>query len=396
MKIWTVLTQYPPQVLDADLNQEAFIWNAWHYSGLDRRYSGQRNSVFYAPMRYSELPRYIRENVEPIDLCVRQVAPMDRHGFFNFGPQNSHSKAVCDRARQVIVEVNHHQPRCLGGYDEAIHISEVDYIIEGDHPALPELSAPISSPADLQVARLIVNELRDGCCIQLGIGPMPHAVGQMIAASDLQNLGCHTEMLGDPYVDMVESGRLTGRCKTTDPGKLVYTFALGSQRLYEFLDDNPLCCSYPVDYTNDVRVASANDRLMTINNAIEVDLYGQVCAESAGTRHISGTGGQLDFVLAAYASREGKSFICVPSVYENPDGEVTSRIVPTLTPGAIVTDSRTVAHYIVTEYGLFNLKGKTTWQRAEGLIQLAHPRFRDDLVKAAQAQGIWRNSHRRQ
>ncbi len=169
---------------------------------------------------------------------------------------------------------------------------------------------------------------------------------------------------------------------------------MGSQELYDFINDNPLCASYPVDYTNRPSIAALNDNLLTVNNALEIDLYGQVCSESLGTRHISGTGGQLDFVLAAYQSRGGKAFICLSSCYEDQNGIIKSRIAPTLTSGAIVTDCRTVAHYIVTEYGKFNLKGKTVWQRAEGLISLAHPQFRDELVAAAQKQGIWRHSNR--
>lgn len=395
VKVSTVLPTYVPQVMEADPDGKSVTWNSWHFSKWDRKSAHQQRPVYYAPMRYSELPRYIREHVDPIDISVRQVAPMDEHGYFNFGPQNSHSRAVCDRARIVIVEVNNNQPRCLGGYHEAIHISEVDYIIEGSNPKLPQLAPAAATPADKKAAEYIVNELQDRCCLQLGIGPMPLIVGQMIAQSDLKDLGCHTEMLVDSYVDMVEAGRITGRYKTTDPGKLAFTFALGTQRLYDFLNDNPMCSSYPVDYTNNVRIASSNDNLMSVNNAVEVDIYGQVCAESAGTRHISGTGGQLDFVLAAYESRGGKSFICLPSTHTDADGHVKSRIVPILTPGAIVTDPRTVAQYIVTEYGLFNLKGKTTWQRAEGLIELAHPDFRDDLIKAAQEQNIWRRSNKR-
>lgn len=395
VKIWTILPQYIPKVMEADKTGESFIWNSWHFSKWDRKTADQQRAVYYSPIRYSELPRYIRENVEPIDISVRQTTHMDEHGYFNFGPQNSHSQATCDRSRIVIVEINNNIPRCLGGYHESIHISQVDYIIEGDHPKLPELVPATPSLADKKVAEYIVNELYDGCCLQLGIGPMPLSVGKMIAESDLKDLGCHTEMLVDSYVDMVEAGKITGRYKTTDPGKLAYTFALGTQRLYDFLHDNPMCCSYPVDYTNNVRIASSNDNLITVNNVLEVDIYGQVCAESVGTRHISGTGGQLDFVLAAYESRGGKSFLCLPSTYTDAQGNVKSRIVPILTPGAIVTDPRTVANYVVTEYGIFNLKGKSTWQRAEGLIGLAHPDFRDDLIKAAQKQNIWRRSNKK-
>lgn len=394
VNLWSVLTLYPPRVLEADPQGEAFVLNSWHFSGLDRKNMKSGTPVYYSPMRYSELPRYIRENIEPLDVALRQVAPMDRHGYFNFGPQNSHSKAVCDRAKIVIVEVNSNQPRCLGGYQEALHISEVDYIVEGSNNALPELAAGDPTGVDRLIAQQIVSEMEDGCCIQLGIGSLPNEVGKMIAESDLKDLGCHTEMLADSYVDMYQSGKLTGRHKNTDPGKLAYSFALGTKRLYDFIDDNPLCAIYPVDYTNNPSVAASNDRLVAINNAVEVDIYGQVCSESAGTCHISGTGGQLDFVLAAYQSRGGKSFICLPSRYQYSDGQMKSRIVPTLEQGAIVTDPRTAAQYIVTEYGKFNLKGKTTWQRAEGLINLAYPDFREDLIKAAEKQGIWRRSNK--
>lgn len=389
VKIWTLLTLRTPKVVEVDPQGESFICQSWHFSGTDRKIARQGTPIYYTPMRYSELPRYVREDVADIDVAMLQVAPMDKHGYFNFGPQNSHSKAVCDRAAQVIVEINQNQPRCLGGFHEAIHISQVDYIVESDNPPLVQLSSPPLTDIDKMVAQHIVAEIEDASCLQLGIGAMANAVGQMIAASDLKNLGCHTEMLCDAYVDLFAAGKITGSKKSIDPGKMVYGFALGSQKLYDFIDDNPYCSSCPVDYTNRVAIAAANDRLVTINNAVEIDLYGQVCSESAGTQHISGTGGQLDFVLAAYESRGGKSFICLPSSYTDKGGRKSSRIVPTLTPGAIVTDPRTVAQYIATEYGTFKLKGKTTWQRAEGLIGIAHPDFRDDLIKAAERQKIW-------
>jgi len=394
VKIMSMLTLSPARIMESDVKGESFIWNSWHFSTLDRRLLDNGTPAYYTPMRYSELPRYIREEIEPIDVSMRQVAPMDKHGYFNFGPQNSHSKAVCDRARIVIVEVNQNQPRCLGGYHEAIHISEVDYIVESDNQPLKELKNPAPSSIDLKVAEYITDEIINGACIQLGIGGMPCAVGSIIADSDLKDLGCHTEMLGDPYLKMYQAGKLTGQRKAVDRGKLTYSFALGSQELYDFIDDNPLCASYPVDYTNRTSIAALNDNLITVNNAIEVDIYGQVSSESLGLRHISGTGGQLDFVLAAYESRGGKAFICLSSCYLDKEGKTKSRIVPTLSPGSIVTDPRTVAHYIVTEYGKFNLKGKTVWQRAEGLINLTHPQFRDELIAAAQKQGIWRRTNK--
>jgi butyryl-CoA:acetate CoA-transferase len=392
VKIWTLLTLRRPRVMDVDPEEESFVWHSWHLSAMDRKIASER-AVYYSPIRYSELPRYVREHIEPLAVAMLQVAPMDKHGYFNFGPQNSHTRAVCERARIVIVEVNNQLPRCLGGYEESIHISEIDYIVEGNNPPLPQLPDVASSAVDKKAAEYIIEEMKDECCVQLGIGGMPNAVGKMIAESDLKDLGCHTEMLVDAYVHMYEAGRLTGRKKNIDPGKMVYGFAVGSQRLYDFIDNNPLCASYPVNYTNRPSIAALNDNLITINNAIEVDLYGQVCAESVGTRIISGTGGQLDFVLAAYESRGGKSFICLPSCSER-EGKLESKIVPTLKTGAIVTDPRSVAHYIVTEYGKFAMKGMSVWQRAEGLINLAHPQLRDELIQAARAQGIWRRSNK--
>ncbi len=392
VKIWSLLTLRRPRVIEIDPEGETFIWHSWHLSATDRKIARER-AVYYSPIRYSELPRYVREHIDPIAVAMLQVAPMDEHGFFNFGPQNSHTRAVCERADIVIVEVNNKMPRCLGGYEEYIHITEVDYIVEGNNPPLPQLPTVDSSAVDKKAAEFIIEEMKDECCIQLGIGGMPNAVGKMIAASDLKDLGCHTEMLVDAYVDMYEAGQLTGLKKNIDRGKMVYAFALGSQRLYDFINNNPLCAGYPVNYTNKPAIAALNDNLITINNAIEIDIYGQVCAESVGTRIISGTGGQLDFVLAAYESRGGKSFVCLPSS-STQGGELRSNIVSTLREGAIVTDPRTVAHYIVTEHGKFALKGMSVWQRAEGLINLAHPQFRDELVQAAQNQGIWRRSNK--
>jgi acyl-CoA hydrolase len=232
--------------------------------------------------------------------------------------------------------------------------------------------------------------IEDGSVIQLGIGGMPNAVGAMLAQSDLKDLGCHTEVLVDSYVDMYEAGVMTGRRKAFDRGRMVYTFALGSQRLYDFLHMNRAAASCSVDYTNDLNIASAHDKLVSVNNAIEIDLYGQVCSESSGTRHITGTGGQLDFINSAFKSKGGKGIVCLSSLKESKKGEKISRIVPTLTPGGIVTVPRTMVHYVITEYGAVDLKGKSTYERAELLISIAHPDTRDELIKAAQQQGIWR------
>lgn len=394
INIWSLLHLYPSKILEVDPKCDTFTWNSWHLSGLDRKIAASGRPVYYSPMRYSELPRYVREHINPINVAMLQVSPMDKHGFFNFGPQNSASRAVCDRAELIIVEINNKMPRCLGGYHENIHVSEVDYIVEGENQACIELPAGIPSKEDQMVAAYIMEDIKDGCCIQLGIGGMPNAVGMQLAQSDLKDLGCHTEMLVDSYVDIYEAGKLTGKYKSINYEKMVYSFALGSKRVYDFVHDNPICAIYPVDYTNNPRNAARNDNLITINNAIEIDLYGQICSESSGTHMISGTGGQLDFVLAGYLSQGGKSFICLPSCNTGENGELISRIVPTLPRGSIVTDPRSIAHIVVSEYGKCELKGKTVWQRTEGLISLAHPSVRDELIKSAQDQGIWRKSNK--
>ena len=301
---------------------------------------------------------------------------------------------MIENADTVIVEANNSMPRCLGGRGESIHISEVDFIVESDNKAILTLDSPPITSVDEKIAALIVEQIEDGSCIQLGIGGMPNAVGKMIAQSDLKDLGVHTEMLADAYLDMYEAGRITNSRKNLDPGKMVYTFALGSRRLYNFINDNPVCASYPVDYTNKLSHISANDKVISINNAVEVDLYGQVSSESSGFRHITGTGGQFDFAYGAYHSKGGKSFICLSSGVRGKDGSLKSRIRPAFGPGSIVTLPRTVTHYVVTEYGMVCLKGKSTWERAEALISIAHPDFRDELIDAAEKMKIWMASNR--
>jgi len=256
---------------------------------------------------------------------------------------------------------------------------------------LPEIEA---SEAEIAIAKLVTAQIEDGACLQLGIGGMPNTIGKLIADSDLKDLGVHTEMLNDAMVDMFEAGRITGKRKNIDHRKMVYTFAMGSNKLYEFLDDNPACASYPCDYTNDVNIISLNDKVVTVNSCVEADLFGQINSESMGTRQISGTGGQLDFLMAGYKSKGGKSFLCMTSTKENKKGELQSRIQPTISPGGSVSIHRGLVNYLATEYGIVKLKGLSSWQRAEALISIAHPMFRDDLVKSAQEMGIWRKSNK--
>ena len=286
-------------------------------------------------------------------------------------------------------------PRCHGGSEANVHISQVSYIVEGDNPAIGELGA--GGPAtdvDKKVAELIVDQIPNGACLQLGIGGMPNAVGSLIAESDLKDLGVHTEMYVDAFVDIAKAGKITGAKKNIDRYRQAYGFGAGTKKMYDYLDENPELMSAPVSYTNDIKNIAALDNFISINNCVDLDLYGQISSESSGTKHISGAGGQLDFVLGAYMSNGGKSFICCSSTFTDKQGVVHSRIRPTLVEGSVVTDTRANTHYIVTEYGMVNVKGLSTWQKAEAIISVAHPDFRDELIKEAEKMHIWRRSNK--
>ena len=391
IKIRTALALYKHFTLEADPNEETFTWNSWHASGLDKNWIDK--GLYYTPMKFFEYPRMIKNNCIPNNIFVIQVSPMDKHGYFSWGINTSGSMACYESSACCILEVNKNQPRVLGGCQECIHITQVDYIIESTI-AVPTLTPATPGEVDLKIARHIINRLRDRCCIQLGIGKVPDAVGSMIAASDLKDLGVHTEMYADAYLKMYKAGKITGKYKSIDKYKQVYSFAYGSQELYDYIDDNQGLMSYNVDYTNDPAIIASIDDFVAINACIEVDLFGQVCSESIGTRHVSGTGGQLDFVEGAYRSKGGQAFVCTPSVKTLKDGTKVSSIVPILTPGAIVTCPRMATHLIATEYGVADLKGKSTWERAEVLIDVAHQDFRDELIKQATINNIWRKSNK--
>lgn len=397
-ELWDVnircdIGSYPHLTLEADPTGEHFTWNSWHVAAHDKKYIGK--TLFYIPMKFHENPKMTRESQNPDNVWVGQVTPMDKHGYFSFGTSAATSYSGIETAQTIIVEVNKNVPRALGGNQECIHVSQVDMIIEGSNTGMMILPAAAPGEIDKKIAANCLAKMRSGCTIQLGIGGVPNAVGTMVCESDLKDIGVHTEMYVDAYLEMVKVGKVTGKFKNLDRYKQVYAFAMGTQDLYDYIDDNPGLAAYPVDYTNDPRVIAQIDNFVSINACVEVDLFGQVCSESVGWRHLSGTGGQLDFVEGAYKSKGGQSFVCMPSTITKKDGTLISKIMPTLTPGAIVTDPRTATHNLVTEYGIANMKGLSTWQRAEAIIGIAHPDFRDMLVAEAQKMQIWRKSNKR-
>lgn len=394
IKIRSALSLYPRQVVEKDPDSETFTYCSWHFSGYDRKLHDQ-GLCHYIPMVYRNQPYFYRNDLQ-VDVAMISVAPMDKNGFFNFSLSNSSTKAIIDKAKAVILEVNTQLPHACGGSEECIHLSNVDYIVEAGAFSVPKLPAAMPDAIDEMVAELIVDDIVDGSTIQLGIGGMPNAVGNMIAKSDVKNLGMHTEMLVDAYLTMYKQGKLNNRCKTIDPGKGAWAFCVGTQELYDWVDNNPFLASYPVDYTNDPCVIAQIDNFVSVNNCVEVDLYGQISSETAGIRQISGTGGQLDFVTGAYRSKGGKSYICFRSSFEDKKAATTaSRVVPTLPNAGIATVPRTQVHYLVTEWGKVNLAGCSTWERAEKIISIAHPKFREELINQAVRMNIWRRSNKR-
>lgn len=367
-------------VLDSDPDGTHFHWYSWHFTAYERARS-DAGLCYHMPPNLGEMHDYYRRFIDPIDIVVLKVRPADANGFFSFGPTNTWHRALVERAKTLIVETSTAVP-FVHGVENGVHSSEVDYVLEGDNAPLSELKSPPITEIDRAVARGIAAEVEDGSCLQIGIGGMPNAVCSLLRDSGAKDLGVHTEMLTDSLVDLYQAGVVTGARKKLDPGKSVFTFAWGSQSMYDLIDGNRdmLCCG--TDYTNLPHIIMQNDKVVAINNTTQMDLQGQAASESDGHRHISGTGGQLQYARGAYASQGGKSFMCLSSVFEK-NGVRKSRIVLNLTPGNIVTTPRTDVMYVVTEYGMVNLKGRSVPERARAMISLAHPDFREELERQA-------------
>ena len=392
VKVRHAISLQEPMVVANDPEQQSFTWNLWHCSGIDRRYLDQKRA-FFQPMLFRDCGSYYNRGYAPVDVAMIAVAPMDQFGNFNFGLSNCCVQETLDAAKTIILEVNDNMPVVYGTGSDYIHISQVDCIVESNEP-ISTVSMPAVSEIDQRIARHIFPYLEDGMTLQLGIGGMPNTLGSLIAESDLKDLGMHTELMSDGYLDLYLSGKITDQNKKTNRGMGIFSICFGSQKLYDFLDRNPRILSAPMHEVNNPEVLRQHETFVSINGCISVDLYGQVCSESSGTRQISGTGGQLDFVNGAWLSPNGKAFLALPSVFKDKDGDLHSNIVPFFGSGNIITTPRTQAPYIVTEYGIANLSGRSAWERAERLIEIAHPDFRDQLIRCANDQGIWRRSNR--
>ncbi|MEP0823281.1 MAG: acetyl-CoA hydrolase/transferase family protein [Ignavibacterium sp.] len=379
------------ELYDVDLNHVLLLGDdPLAKPGMERHF--RHNSLFvgqadreaiaagrsaYVPIHLSEIPGLFSRGIIPLDVAFIHVSPPDEHGFMSFGVECAASKSAAESAKIVVAQVNDRMPRTLG--DVFIHVSHVHKIVECSEP-LMTLRGGESSEVERKIAAHIAHLIQDGDTLQLGIGGIPDAV---IAQLDSKkHLGIHTEMVSDGVVRALESGVITNRKKTLHPGKIIATFVLGSEDLYRYVDNNPIFELHPCDYTNNPFIVSQNDNMVAINSAIEVDITGQVCSDSIGPKIYSGFGGQVDFIRGAAYSKGGKPIIALPSTTRN--GAI-SRIVPQLKPGAGVVTTRADVHYVVTEFGVASLHGRNLVERAEALIAIAHPAFRDELLEYVRA-----------
>jgi itaconate CoA-transferase len=346
----------------------------WFVSGADRKLV-KVGLNYFVPNYFHQLPRFCREFIK-IDTMMTTVSPMDKAGYFTFGTANDLTSTAARHCGHLIVEVNENMPRIFG--DSLIHISQVDAVVENTVPLL-EIPQPEVRPEDDAIGKIIAEMIPDGATIQLGIGGLPNAVGKNLAGH--KDLGIHTEMFTGGMVDLIKQGVVTGCRKTLHPFKNIFTFALANKEVYEFINDNPSMESYPVSYTNEPAVIAQNENQISVNSVLEVDLLGQCNAEYLAGSQFSGTGGQLDFVRGAFNSRGGKSIL---AFYSTAKGVKISRVVPRFDQGTVVTTPRMDTHFLVTEYGAVNLKGKSTRERALGIINIAHPKFRDELLREAE------------
>lgn len=350
--------------------------NHFHHNSLfisnPTRKAIQEGRGDYTPVNFSKIPEYYREGIYPVDAVLVMVSPADEHGYFSLGVSVDYTLEAVKQASLVIAQVNNEMPRTMG--ESFLHHSEIDYFVEHDQQLL-QLPIPELSDDELAIGKYCASLIEDGSTLQLGIGNLPDAV--LLSLKNKKDLGIHTEMISDGVVELIEEGVITNKKKTLHNGKIVVTFLMGSQRLYNFVHNNPIIHMAPVDYVNDPRIISQNNAMISINSCVQVDLMGQVNSESVSETQISAVGGQADFVRGASWSKGGKSIIVLKSTAR---GGKTSKIVPTLPAGTAVTTPRYDVQYIITEYGIAALKGRTLRDRARALISVAHPDFRPELI----------------
>ena len=387
VKIRGNMLEGPLHVVECDPTQEHFVYHTWHCSPYERKLCDQ-GLCYYTPMVFHNLTAYYHFFID-VDVAMISVPPMDKHGYFNFSINTGTSAEILRQAKTVILVINENLPKVRGGYDDCIHISQVDMVVEGSHDPFPDREEVPITDQEQRIAENIVPYIRNGSTLQIGVGSMPDAIARILAESDLKDLGMHTELCSDAYLDLFHAGKLTNEYKNINPRKSVMGFAIGSRQLYDWLDDNPSVMAYPLEYVNKPEVIGRIDNMVSINSCISVDLYGQVSSESVGTRQISGTGGQLDFLEGASISRGGRAFICLNSTFRDSNGILQSNIVPSF-KGEIITSPRSYVYYIETEFGVVNLEGASSWERAERLISIAHPDFRPWLEEEAAKMRIWR------
>jgi len=373
VKVSQILAMRKYEYFDCDTAEH--VRHVALFFGGASRGCGQGGWGDFIPNYFSEIPLMIERGLIPSDVVFALASDMDEHGYFALSLGADYTMAAIQKARAVVLEVNPNVPFAHGQCH--VHVSQVSAIVESDEPVI-EVGLPKIGPVQESIGRYVAEMIEDGSTLQIGYGGIPDAVVQQLTGK--HDLGIHTEMIGDGILKLVKSGAVTNRRKSFLPGKMVATFALGSQNLYEFMHHNPMLEIHPVNFTNDPYIAGQNDKLITINATLQVDLLGQCGSESLAHLPYSGTGGQVDFVRAANRSRGGKSFIVLPSTAK--EGAI-SRIVPTLTPGTHVTTGKNDVNYVVTEYGVAQLRGKSARQRAEALIAIAHPDFRSELRQAA-------------
>ena len=391
-KVMAALVQRAPQLRGVEICQVLTIGSADYVSpGMELhlrvntlfisdnvRAAVNEGRADFTPCFLSEIPGLFKSGRLPLDAALIQVSPPDEHGFCSFGVEVGVTKAAAQAAQIVIAEVNPRMPRTLG--DSFIHVSKLDVIVPVDYP-LPEVRMAATDEITEKIADHVASLIPDGATLQTGIGAIPDAVLRRLTSR--QDLGIHTELFSDGIIDLMNRGVITGERKTLHPGKIVAGFMLGTQRLYDFVDDNPVVELHPSEYVNDPFVIAQNERMVAINSAIEVDLTGQVCADSIGPRLYSGVGGQVDFIYGASRSKGGVPIIALPSTLRKKDGTSLSKITPLLKHGAGVVTTRNHVHYVVTEHGVADLYGRTLAGRAEALIAIAAPEFRDELRQAA-------------